>query len=216
MEEVEKIVEELDIIKQFYGYFGVFVVLFIVIGGTALWIFLVKRVEKIAEEITDRNLKKFQSSLDKELVKFSAKHQKQIDAVQDCYQRFQELQSLVTFVVKGEKFTAQMQPDEEIEYLTTYRLEFRRSYRRNKILFPEELNHKIESLFPEIDTFIEDYMGGLMPCISDENTPEECRDEYLIAGIWPMGKLEPTLEKMDEINREIEHEFRRIYGTDEK
>ena len=216
MENIEKLVEKLDKIRQFYGGGGVLIVLFIVIGGILLWKFIVKRIEKLAEEITDRNLKKFQSSLDKELVRFSTKHQKQIDAVHDCYQRFQELESFIIFVVKGDKFIAQMRPDEEVKYLLAYRLEFKKSYFRNKNLFPEELKYKIESLFPEIDMFIEDYMGGLMPTISDENIPKEFQNEYQIAGIWTIGKLEPTLEKMDEIKREIEHEFRRIYGTDEK
>jgi hypothetical protein len=73
MEEFEKVVEKLDTIRQFYGVAGVFLVLFIGIGGIVLWKFLIKRIEKIAEEITDENLKKFQSSLDKELVKFSTK-----------------------------------------------------------------------------------------------------------------------------------------------
>lgn len=215
VEEFEKILEKLDSIQQSFGIGGVALILFLIIGGFLLWKFLIKRTEKIAEEISDRNLKAFQSELDKGLVKFSSKHQKQIDAVQDCYQRFQELHSLINFVAHGEKFTAQMKPDEEVKYLSKYRLEFKRSYKRNKILFPEKLNNKIESLFPEIDTFIEDYTGGLMPTMEEDYIPEEDRSEVQIAGIWPMGKLEPTLEKMDEIGKEIESEFRKIYGVEE-
>ncbi len=120
-------------------------------------------------------------------------------------------------MVKGEKFTASMPPNEEVQYLTTYRLEFKKSYNRNKILLPEKLNNKIESLFPEIDTFIDDFISGLIPPNTpDENIPEEYRNEYQIVGIWPVGRLEPTLQKMEEINTEIEIEFRKIYGTDDK
>ena len=72
------------------------------------------------------------------------------------------------------------------------------------------------SLFPELDKFIEDYIQGLVPTTTNENTPEGESSEYQIAGIWAVGVLEPTLEKMDEINIEIESEFRKIYGTDDK
>ena len=70
------------------------------------------------------------------------------------------------------------------------------------------------SIFPEIDTFIQDYMDGLMPNMGQDHVPEEHRSPYQIAGIWPVGKLEPTLEKMDEIGKQIEREFRKIYGTE--
>lgn len=216
MEDVKTIIEELESIRQFYGYGGLFLVIVLILGGIVIWKFAVKLTEKTAEEISEKTLKQFQSTLDKELVKFSTKHQKQIDAVQDCFQRFQELQAFVNYVVNGEKFTTPMTPDEEVKYLATYRLEFKRSYSRNRILFPESLNNKIESLLPELDIFIDDYIGGLMPIISDENIPEEYRNETQIAGIWPIGKLEPTLKKMDEINKGIEIEFRKIYGTDDK
>jgi len=215
VEEFDKIIEKLNSIQQLYGYGGVILILFLIVGSYIFWKFLIKRTEKIAEEISDKNLKTFQSELDKGLVKFSSKHQKQIDAVQDCYQRFQELNSFINFVSQGEKFTAQMKPDEEVEYLSKYRLEFKRSYKRNKILFPKKLNNKIESLFPKIDTFIEDYIGGLLPTMEEDGIPDEYRSEVQLAGIWPMGKLELTLEEMDEIGIEIESEFRKIYGVEE-
>ena len=180
------------------------------------WKFLIKRTEKIAEEISEKKLKEFQSELDKGIIKFTSKHQKQIDAVQDCYQKFQELQSFINFVIKGDKFTAQMQPDEEVKYLASYRLEFKRSYSRNHILLPKKLNSRIEELLPEIDQFLEDYIGGLLPSSPQDNLPAEERSDIEIAGIWSVGKLEPTLEKMEEISKGIESEFRKIYGTDEK
>lgn len=216
VEEFDKIIEKLNSLTQLYGYSGLILILVIIGGSFIFWKFLIKRTEKIAEEISDKNLKIFQSELDKGLVKFSSKHQKQIDAVQDCYQKFQELQSFINFVIKGEKFTAQMQPDEEVSHLANYRLEFKKSYNRNKILFPEKLNSKIEELFPEIDQFLEDFIGGLIPLTPQEEIPEEERGNPQIAGIWAVGKLEPTLEKMEEISKEIESEFRKIYGTDEK
>lgn len=216
MEDIEIIVDRLESIERFYGLGGVIVIIILVIVGILIWKFAVKLTEKTAEEISEKSIKQFQSILDKELVRFSTKHQKQVDAVQDCFQQFQQLQSFVNYVVKGEKFTAPMTPKEEVQYLATYRLDFKRSYDKNRILFPKGLNKKIESLFPELDTFIDDYIGGLLPTYTDDNIPEEFRAESQLAGIWPVGKLEPTLKKMEEINNEIETEFRRINGTDDK
>ncbi|MCJ8166449.1 hypothetical protein MKJ04_16510 [Pontibacter sp. E15-1] len=216
MEELEKIVSELEDIQQLYGIGAVVFVIVLAISGFALWSFFKKRIEKVAEGITEKNLKTFQSGIDKELVKFSTKHQKQVDAVHDCYQRFQELQSFVKFLVFGEKFTAPMDTNDEINHLSSIRLEFKRSYNRNKILFPVALNDKIKSLFPELDKFIQDYIDGVLPWIDSGQNTEQSEGELMVAGIWPSGKLEDTLEVMEEINKEIELEFRKIYGTDEK
>jgi hypothetical protein len=216
LEETEKIIEKLNSMIQLYGVGGLILILLLIFGGFLFWKFLIKRTEKIANEISEKKLKEFQSELDKGIIKFSSKHQKQIDAVQDCYQKFQELQSFINFVIKGDKFTAQMQPDEEVKYLASYRLEFKRSYSRNHILLPKNLNSRIEELLAEIDQFLEDYIDGLLPFSPQDNIPAEERSDIEIAGIWSVGKLEPTLEKMEEISKGIESEFRKIYGTDEK
>jgi len=167
------------------------------------------------EEITDENLRKLQSTLNKELAKYSTAHQKKLDAVQECYEKFQELQSFVNFIVKGERFTAQMLPKNEIEELTILRLQFKKNYSKNKISFPKALNSKIVSLFPVLDEFIDDYIDGIVPIKTCENIPEEV-NQCQIAGIWVVGILDPTLEKMENIFAEIESGFREIYGTDDK
>ncbi|MEO9804798.1 MAG: hypothetical protein ABJF04_16200 [Reichenbachiella sp.] len=215
MEEFEKLLEKINSIQQMFGVGGAALILLLIFGGYLLWKFIVTSTKKIAEEISVQNLKIFQSELDKGMVKFSSKHQKQIDAVQECYQALQELQSFVIFIAKGDKFVAQLNNKEGIENLTKFRFDFKRKYNKNKILFPKKLNAKVETLFPEIDTFIEDYIGGLMPNMMEEGIQEEQDIGLQIAGIWPMGKLEPTLEKLDEIGKEIESEFRKIYGVEE-
>lgn len=215
VEELEKIVKQLEQIQMYYGIAGVLTFILLVIFFIGLWKFFVKRTEKLAEEITDRNLKVFQSNLDKELHRFSTKHQKQIDAVHECYQRFQELQFFITFLVEGDKFTAPIESNEEVKLLTSYRLNFKLSYHKNKILLPISLNTKVDTLLPEIDKFIDEYINGLMPIASEEHIPEEERNEYQIVGLWAVGTIDCALEKMKEVSREIEAEFRRIYGTDD-
>lgn len=216
MENIQIVVDRLESVEHYYGIGGVILIVLLIIIGILIWRFALKLTEKTAEEISDKSVKQFQSLLDKELVKFSTRHQKQIDAVQDCFQQFQQLQSFVNYIIKGERFTAPISPEEELNYLAKYRLEFKRSYARNRILFPERLNQKIETLFPELDKFIEDYMSGLLPTTPITNIPEEFRSESQLAGIWPLGKLEPTLMKMEEISKGIEAEFRKLYGTDDK
>ncbi|MFI5221563.1 MAG: hypothetical protein ACHQK8_04495, partial [Bacteroidia bacterium] len=67
----------------------------VIIGLPLLWIYLKKFSESIAERASEKSLKKFQSSLDKELVKFETTRIKQIDAIQDTYKKFNDLTTLV-------------------------------------------------------------------------------------------------------------------------
>lgn len=211
IEEFEKLLDRINSLTQLFGYGGTSLIILIIIGGFLLWKFLVKSIEKILAQ----NLKIFQSELDKGMVKFSSNHQKQIDAVQECYQSLQVLQSFIIFIAKGDKFVAPLNNNVEVEHLTKFRLNFKRTYNKYKILFPKKLNAKVETLLPEIDAFIEYYIGGLLPTKIEENIPEEQSNGLQIAGIWPTGKLESTLEKLDEIVKEIESEFRKIYGVEE-
>lgn len=216
IEEIEKIIGKLNSIQQAYGLGGAILIFIIVLIFIVLWKFLVKNTEMIAEEISEKNLRKFQSVLDKDMIRYSSKHQKQIDAVQDCYQNFQELLQFIKLVANGDKFIAPLQNDEEVKYLTKYRFQFKKSFDRHKIVLPKELNFKVEQILPEIDQFITDYIGGLLPSIPQESDSKAEGTGVQIAGIWAVGELEVTLSKMEEISGQIEIEFRKIYGTDEK
>lgn len=216
MEEVISPIDNIESLLQSYGIIGAIVLILLLAVIYYVYYYLKKKIDKNIDEASEEALKEFQSTLDKKLVRYSTKHQKQIDAVQDCYKKFKELRNFVNYLVNGEKFTQPMMPEQEFGILATYRLDFVQSYSVNKILFPESLNNKIESLLPEIDNFIEDYSGGLIFNLSDDDRPEEYRNEPRIAGIWPVDQLGPTLAKMDEISIDIEAEFRKLYGTDEE
>lgn len=215
IEEINKLTETLNNIQNIFGYGGAFFIVVLILVIYIFWTFLSKRIEKLAAEISEENLKLFQSEIDKKMVRFSTTHQKQSDAIQDCFQNFQQLYLFIKYVVYGEKFTAPMKPEDEVTYLTTYRLTFKQNYQKYKLLFPSKLKEKIESIQPEIDKFIKEYIDGLMPPLSDVNAPEHQKSEFTIAGIWSAGQLEKILERMQEISIEIELEFRKIYGTDE-
>jgi hypothetical protein len=213
MEDISKIIEELKILRNSNETIFLITFIVIVIIVISLWHFLKKRIEKIAEEITEKNLKTFQSKLDKDFVKFSIKHNQQIDAVHDCYQHFQKLQSLIKFIIHGDKFTEPMKPDEEIKYLISFRSNVIGCYSSHKLLFNKDLRNKIESFHENIDIFIEEYIKGLMP--SNCEIDIDGQDGVKIAGIWNVEKFGSVIEDMEEISEGVEEEFRKLYGTDE-
>ena len=203
IEEIEKIINKLELIEQSLGLGWLIIIVVLIIGGFFLYNFFIKRTEEIAKEITEKNI-----------VKFSSRFQKQIDAVQDCYQNFEKLQNLINVIINGEKYTSNIEPSQELDNLKKYRLEFKKNFNGNKLLFPNALIEKIESLFPEIDAFIDSYSKGIL----EENshiTVELEGKTNIIKGYWRMDDLQPTLDKMDEINKSIIKEFRKIYGTDD-
>ena len=169
-----------------------------------LWRFLTKRTEKIAEVAAEKSLKKFQSH-----------HQKQIDAIHETYQVFQQLISIIRSTKKPEKFTPSLKGTEKLDYLIEFRHSFKRTYKQNKLIFPEYICEKIEKILPVVDKYIETYESGLWP----EPQPEE-QQQYdenngglYITGMWNPNAFEGQLEQLEEILKDIEKEFRKIYGT---
>ncbi|TDS13063.1 hypothetical protein B0I21_105196 [Sphingobacterium paludis] len=215
--EIDKVVKKLNAIEQVFGIGGVILVIALAVVLILTWKYLVKRSELIAQEVSEQSLKKFQSNLDKDLVKFKTNHQKQVDAIHDTFQKFQRMTSVINYMMKGEKFTQHIKPDEEVRYLINFRHEFKDIYHQNRLLFPKQLCEKIDALIPTVDEFIETYNGGLFP----EQTEEEMEfnaqnnDGYYIAGIWNIGAFEGTLTELEQISTEIENEFRKIYGTND-
>jgi hypothetical protein len=185
MDELEKIVNKLDLIQNSLGAWGVAITITLGVLFLGLWIYFKKTVEKSAEVSADKSLQKFQSHLDKELVKFSTKHQKQIDAVHECYSRLQRLTSIINYTQNGEKFTQQGQPEETLQILINARHDFKIVYRENRLLFSKGLCGKIDKLIPTVDKYIEVYEGGLLYLTEEEidRNAEENNGVY-IAGLW--------------------------------
>lgn len=196
-----------------------FIIIFIALLSALVWRFLVKRTESIAEKAAEKSLKKFQSQLEKELVRFQTKHQKQIDIIHQTFQIFQRLKSVVNYVIYGEKFTQQMSPEVELVHLIKYRHEFNEIYQQNHLLFPKHLCGKIDALIPVIDKFIETHEKGIRPfhAETEQNMVEnKVNDSYKIVGFWSHEAFKETLSQFDQISKEIEIEFRKIYGTNEE
>lgn len=216
MEEVEKIVDKLDQIQNTLGIWGVVAAIALGVFFLALWTYFKKSVEKSAEVSADKSLQKFQSLLDKELVKYSTKHQKQIDAVHECYLRLQRLTSIINYTQKGEKFTKQGKPKDELSMLINARHDFKKVYGENKLVFIKELCEKIDKLIPTVDKYIEVYEGGLLDLTEEEiDQNSEDNNGVYIAGFWSNDAFEEILSDLKSIGKEIEKEFRTIYGTEE-
>jgi hypothetical protein len=216
MDEVEKIVDKLDQIQNNLGTWGVVAAIALGVFFVGLWTYFKKSVEKSAEVSADKSLQKFQSHLDKELVKFSTKHQKQIDAVHECYLRLQRLTSIINYTQNGEKFTQQGKPKDELPLLINARHDFKRVYSENRLVFSKGLCEKIDKLIPTVDKYIEVYEGGLWDLTEEEidRNAEENNGVY-IAGLWSNDAFDEILSDLKSIGQEIENEFRTIYGTEE-
>ena len=89
MDELDKIANRLEQIENTFGLWGVILAIGLGIFLIALWTYFKTSIQKTAEKSAEESLKKIQSHLDKELLKFSTRHQKQVDAVHECYLRLQ-------------------------------------------------------------------------------------------------------------------------------
>lgn len=217
VKEVDSIIEKLDNIQKTYGTGGVILIIILVIILLLSWKYLTKSSELIAEEASEKSLKKFQTQLDKDLIKFQTKHHKQVDAIHETFQKFQKMTSTINFLLNGENFSQPPNAREEIFNLINNRQDFKAVYNQNRLIFPAKLCSKIDEIIPSVDEFITTFSNGLFP----EQTEEE--KEYnaeqngglFIAGLWSSNTFEKVLEQLKLTSSEIELEFRKIYGTNE-
>lgn len=215
--EIDSVTTKFNQMQNTFGYGGAILILIIAAVLILTWRYLIRRSEVIAEQASEKTLRKFQSQLDQDLVKFQTKHQKQIDAVHDTFQKLQQITSTIQYLMKGEKFTQHTKAEDALSHLIHFRHDFKDTYRRTRLVFPEELCVKIDSIIPAVDIFIETFNDGLLP----EKTREEkdldkeygIGDGLYIAGIWQAGAFDETLRNLEQISKEIEVEFRKIYGT---
>lgn len=191
------------------------------IGGAVLlvviilsWIFLRSSVQSIAEEASQRSLRRFQSMLDKEVFSYQTAHQKQIDAIHATFQKFQAMIAVLGHLHRSEPFTPPMKPGDELARLVNARHEFKQVYSENKILFAYDLCERIESLIASVDKFIKEYDSGLFD-LSDEGIEMNAalnRGVY-IAGLWSTDSIPEMRKEIAEIAENIERQFREVYQT---
>lgn len=226
MDEIDKVYSKLQSIQNSFGILGVIIVLILGISIWGLSSYFSKLVEKLAEESSEKSLKKYQANLDKGLAEFSvkatARQQKQVDAIQEVYSRFQSLKMLIDFMVKGDKYYTGSDGHDEVDMLIERRNNFRLKFNHSRILFPKPLGEKVDALVISVEDFIDTYRKGLMPKRSEEEVQyaQEQRDEdpltggpYLyMAGVWRHDAFDDILGTFEQISGEIEDEFRKIHG----
>src|SRR5699024_665957 len=186
--------------------FGIGAVVFVLIFLAAIWY--------LKSTIPEASLKKFQSSLDQDLIKFQNKHENQINAVHNVYQQFQKMIGIIDYIENGENFTQPIKPKEEIVTLINYRHNFKKIFRENRLLFSENLCDKIEKNIKTVDKYIETYDKGLFD-YSEEDVKRqtELNEGPYIAGVWKVDEFDDILNNLQQTRTEIENEFRDIYGT---
>jgi hypothetical protein len=221
MADIETLLGKFEQLRNEVGWFSAGVAILLLLTLFFVGKFLSKKIEKSAEEASEKTIKTFQAKLDRELaehnVKFSATHQKQIDAIHEIYIRLQKLFRIIDFIMHGDKYYQELQPHRELKALIAHRTDFIKVYGLHKIVLPVSVCLKIDSLVPSVEYFIDTYKSGLFPedsrLQSEEPDHENERNELLIAGIWKQEAFDETLEKLASVKGEIESEFRKIYGT---
>jgi hypothetical protein len=222
MDDIEKLVNQVESLKTNFGIGGALICLLVLLAIFFLWRYLTKSIEKSAEITSEKTIKKFQAQLDKELaehsVKFSARHQKQIDAVHEIYIRVQNLFKIMDYMLHGDKYYPSFDQHNEVDSLIALRTDFIKIYGIHKIVLTKQVCSKIDNLIPSIEEFIDTYKSGLFPEglqmeieEPDGNKSEE--GQLSIAGIWRQNAFDDTLKKLETVKNEIEDEFRKIYGT---
>ncbi|KEY20349.1 hypothetical protein [Kaistella antarctica] len=215
-EDIEYYSEFLIKLVKDQGIFLAILFVLFLIALYFLWKYLLKTIERSVEESSDKTLKIYQSSIDKDFFKFQSLHENQIDAIHKVYQDFNELNMHINFLLNGENFSDQADPNELISHIILLRHNFKKTFFKNKLLFNKDLCIKIERLIPKVDEFISTFQSGLFPEMTSEQRNENAglNDGFIISGIWSGGTFETLLNELLEINTEIEDEFRKIVGTD--
>jgi len=213
--EIQFVIEKLENIEKVFGIGGVITIIIAILIVIFAFNFLQKKTEKFVEDNSEKSLREFQTKLDKELVKFQTKHQKQVDAVHEIYQKFQNMTSTVNYILNGENFTQRLTAREEIEHLIGFRHDFKHIFNQNRLLFTEEVCIKIDAIFPSVDTFINTFSSGLFPEQSDEHNQMNAEENggFIISGIWKAQTFDGITEELNSIAKDIEIEFRKVYGT---
>jgi hypothetical protein len=207
-----------NLIKEFKSLthtVGIVAVLFFVAGILLMliaWKFIVKKIEKAAETASEKSLKKFQAQLDQDNVKFQTQHEKQIDALEAVYQRFEALSSVLKYTMHGEKFTEHLAAPAQLQLLIKSRHEFKNTFHKNRLRLRSVLCERIEALLPLVDEYVEAFEGGIMPGPPEFSDDEE-HDGLYISAMWPAGQLDGIVDRIDKIAAEIETDFRTAYGT---
>src|SRR5699024_10764226 len=126
MKDINSILTQIENMEK---VFGIGAVVFVLIFLAAIWY--------LKSTIPEASLKKFQSSLDQDLIKTQNKHENQINAVHNVYQQFQKMIGIIDYIENGENFTQPIKPKEEIVTLINYRHNFKKIFRENRLLFSE-------------------------------------------------------------------------------
>jgi hypothetical protein len=136
-------------------------------GAVVLFFFFLKsyigkKAEVIAQAAAEKSLKKFQGEIDKDLVKYSTKHQKQIDAIHDTFKVFDPLNKIMNSLFDGGQFSEKNDSKKQLENLKMKRDEFKQVFDENRLIFSRPLCAKIDDALNIIDDYIQAFKDGII------------------------------------------------------
>lgn len=212
MDDLEKILKNVESIRTALGAGLAIACLIILIAIFFLWNYLKRKIEKSAEISSEKIIKQFQSELDKEFHEFSVrlshKYQNQTKAVEEIYSHFAALTSHLDFLNKGDKYE-EANPFEGFEMLIKYRRGFINIFEQRKIYIPESINQKIVELMPVLESFIDTYKSGLLPTDSSlEIFNSDSTETLLLSGMWNQNKFKKAISDFKSIQNGLEQLFR--------
>lgn len=216
MEDLEKIEKILSEVQKNLGIGAVIVIIVFGVIGYVLFVRLKRNTEIAVEEASEKALKKFQFNLDNDLHKSQTKHQKQIDAVQETFQKFQEMTSSINQLLYPDPFVQPVDSKTQLSIIVNHRNEFKKIYESTRLLFPINLCNQIDEVIPTVDNFVQVFHGGMFELTEEDidRNAEENGGMY-ISGIWGAGAFNEVLDNLKNISEKLESEFRKIYGTDQ-
>ncbi len=204
MDEAQKIYEKLNELQKIYGWGIAISIIVLVAGLILLWKLLDKKIELKATE-------NFEKRKTEHSVRFSLSHEKQINAMHNCYSKIQKIRLLMLNRDGDDKFN-QLPSMTIFNNMIAAREDFKSTFYENRIVFSKELCSKIDNFFPRLDDYLTELNEGFGYI---EYTPEQLKyarkkGERIISGMWIPTETEKVREPLDEIISDIDDEFRKI------
>lgn len=210
VDDIEKLKKQYNKLRKSYGRNNAILIVLIVIILPLGVVFLNKKIELKAQETFERNK-----------VKYSRIHEKQINAVHDCYSLIQELNILMDKRNEKDRLNT-MSNYELLDSLIYTRNLIIKYFKKNKILFKTEINTKVDDLIPKLDNFILEYKKGMPPKVVYDKWLNKQQKRLSLdtlpdtpstpgpASIYEEGKSEKIRKSIDKIIDELELEFKKI------
>ena len=157
----------------------------------------------------DKQLRGFQSELDREQVRFSDLHTTRADVISEFYAKLTEFDQDMRSLVDPMLSRGESSREEMIEQAGESGEAFRRYYLKHKIYFPQEVCNTMECLLSQYNNMFHEFS------IKNIHDPESSFYEEGRATTWLENWKKLTENEVPQLKVELEGEFRDLLGVTE-